>query len=245
MTDDFLDSDIDGIASWLMDRSNYSPGEDFDFDSAIGSGLLPTDNPSYVEAARVPTAASLSNPVPESRPRPPRKLTGYGNAGRRKNGPRGKSIPNSGVGVGTSNGSNPPGATREHALSAAIQLVAGTTGERPVGSSGTGTASDAGNNRRSTPEYIADGQRVRRLGSGVKAAGEIKNKVPAADVTVPNFIKANFVCHVKDIKFPIGGEAVLQLIIPYEHRAEAAKFIETRGISIIVTAQCMDYTSET
>jgi hypothetical protein len=65
-----------------------------------------------------------------------------------------------------------------------------------------------------------------------------------AEVSVPEFRTANFTGYVKDLKFNIGGDAILQIVIPYEDREEAKKFVDSRGLLLVISVNRIDYEAE-
>lgn len=249
MENDLFGDSVDDITGWLTGHDN-SDTQEFDWDNAIGPGTISgpdTDgfgnNP---PAARIPTASSLPQSILESRPIPPRKRTGYANAGKVRE-PRPGPDPDTSKRMGSIARQALARAGGINDLRAAVELVSRERKQRSVGSESSGGSSIEGDTKPANPSpgrpknLTANGQRVRRTGTGL-AAGVIRQIAP--EYSAPEFQPANFTCYVKDIKFPIGGEAILQLAIPYEMRNEAVKFVETRGLTIVVSARRIDYENE-
>jgi len=233
--DDFGDTD-DFLDSILLDRDDFH----FDFDQAIGSplpGRIATTPSNYQQATRVPTAADLPVPVLEPRPQPPRKLTGYTHAGRRNKPANDIRRPDSGR-VGKATGDNPTRVGGSDAVRPVSEQV-NTTAPKRNGNTGSKASGDGKRSGRPI-NIFSDGKRIRRAGTGVAfAKPEINEDVTS--VGVPEFQSTNFTCYVKDLKFNIGGEAILQLVIPYENREEAKKLVDTRGLTILAALQRYKY----
>jgi hypothetical protein len=218
MDDDlFGDGDINGFVDSIIGNDL----EDLDWSTAIGPGSTSPIPRDYPSPTRIPTAASLPDIIPESRPKPPRKLTGYGNAGKPR--PRNRLDGGSATGrVGEIAGTNTPGERGNLELRNTIQQHPANPG--PERGRGTLQSISGGGINQPTP----DGGRVEGVRTRVKT---------------DSFESVNFTCYIKDVKFNVGGEAVAQLVIPYEDRESAKALVDTRGLTILVSARRYDYES--
>lgn len=232
MDDDlFTDSDLDDLDD-IVDLLNSGGRNNFQANTKGSGRGLSVGTKTSDRPTRIPTASDLPILVPESRPTPPRKRTGYGNAGRKY--PNRGSHPSIRVGRDSTGSGKGSGGIND--LRAAISKVYGSGVERSIDNRSEGKESGSRNSGRPT-NISSNGRRIRRSGSSV-ANGNIETH---AESVVGDFDSAVFTCYVKDLKFNVGGDGILQLVIPYENRHEAAKFIDTCGVMINVSAYRHDY----
>jgi hypothetical protein len=167
-----------------------------------------------VPAPRPTLASDKPTPVRENKPIP-RKQTGYVSAGREYEHYTDELGRTKRRTVGSANGRSIEGAGRDNADSP-LSNPSGTGADpTPRGANGAGHAI-----------------RTRR-GRGLSVVDAIRNTV---DPDIASFESATFEASVKDIKFATGGDAVLQLVVPYSHRKELMKMVDSYGLSIVIKA---------